>query len=76
MSGQVEASQGGYPGPILPARMIFSMRLQRTWWALILCRVKESLLKTTDAFGCRLTGPGGASFQRDSQGDQETVINI
>ncbi|KAL5358748.1 glycosyl hydrolase [Aspergillus floccosus] len=39
-------------------------------------RVKEPLLKTTDVFGCRLSGPGGASFQRDAQGDQETVRMI
>ena len=34
-------------------------------------RVKKPLLKTTDAFGCKLTGPGGASFQRDPMGNQE-----
>lgn len=33
--------------------------------------VKDPLLKTTDAFGCQLTGPGGASFQRDPKGNQE-----
>ncbi|KAL4744953.1 hypothetical protein BDW72DRAFT_199109 [Aspergillus terricola var. indicus] len=36
-------------------------------------RVKKPLLKTTDAFGCKLTGPGGAGFQRDPQGSQDTV---
>ncbi|KAF9884286.1 hypothetical protein FE257_001916 [Aspergillus nanangensis] len=33
-------------------------------------RVKTPLLKTTDTFGCTLTGPGGASFQRNAQGDE------
>lgn len=36
-------------------------------------RVKEPLLTTTDRFGCKLVGPGGASFQRDSHGDEKTV---
>jgi beta-xylosidase len=36
-------------------------------------RVKEPLLKTTDFFGCKLIGPGGASFQRSSDGDQKTT---
>lgn len=36
-------------------------------------RVKEPLFKTTDAFGCKLTGPGSASFERDSHGDEKTV---
>ena len=36
-------------------------------------RVKEPLLKTTDAFGCKLVGPGGASFQRDPVGDEDTI---
>lgn len=36
-------------------------------------RVKNPLLKTTDEFGCKLIGPGGASFQRDPQGSQDTV---
>lgn len=35
-------------------------------------RVKEPLLKTTNDFGCKLIGPGGASFQRDS-GDQKST---
>ncbi|GAB1203732.1 hypothetical protein APSETT445_002370 [Aspergillus pseudonomiae] len=36
-------------------------------------RVKEPLLKTTNAFGCRLIGPGGASFRRGSNGNQEVT---
>lgn len=37
-------------------------------------RVQEPLLQTTDAFGCKLIGPGGASFQRDS--DDETTVKM
>ena len=38
-------------------------------------RVKEPLMKTTDAFGCTISGPGGASFQRFSD-DENTVKMI
>ncbi|PVI00817.1 glycoside hydrolase family 43 protein, partial [Periconia macrospinosa] len=38
-------------------------------------RAKEPLLKTTDKFGCNITGPGSASFQRDSKGN-EKVVNM
>nr|ADO29936.1 hypothetical protein PP122 [Penicillium paxilli] len=36
-------------------------------------RVKEPLLKSGTKFGCKLIGPGGASFQRESTGDSETT---
>jgi GH43 family beta-xylosidase len=39
-------------------------------------RVKEPLVKTTDAFGCKVVGPGGASFQRDAHGNEDVVRMI
>ncbi|KAJ5183751.1 hypothetical protein N7492_001367 [Penicillium capsulatum] len=36
-------------------------------------RVKEPLLQTTDAFGCKISGPGGASFLREAEGDKDTI---
>ncbi|CAI7583599.1 unnamed protein product [Penicillium manginii] len=38
-------------------------------------RVKKPLLETTNDFGCKLIGPGGASFQQDS-GDQKSTKMI
>lgn len=39
-------------------------------------RAKEPLLKTTDKFGCNITGPGSASFQRDPKGNDKVVNMI
>ncbi|PVI05919.1 glycoside hydrolase family 43 protein [Periconia macrospinosa] len=36
-------------------------------------RVKEPLVTTTMEFGCRLVGPGGASFERESGGVEDVV---
>lgn len=37
-------------------------------------RVRKPLLKTSNEFGCKLIGPGGASFQRDGVDRNSTKI--
>lgn len=37
-------------------------------------RVKEPLLKSGTQYGCKLTGPGGASFQRYVEDESKTRV--